>query len=208
MTTGGVVSEFTGTGINFPKGITPGPDGALWFTNAGGNSIGRITTAGVVSDYTNAAISSPQGITTGPDGALWFVNEGTNTIGRVTTAGAFTFHNDEPGYGLGFNPEGITVGPDGALWFTNTVSDSIGRMTTAGVVSNYTGTGINDPEGITTGPDGARGSAIGAITRSGGSPPPGWSPTTPDRASPFRKGSSLPTAPCGSPTSTVTPSGG
>jgi IPT/TIG domain len=32
-------------GIDEPYGITAGPDGALWFTNAGNNSMGRITTA-------------------------------------------------------------------------------------------------------------------------------------------------------------------
>jgi virginiamycin B lyase len=31
-------------GISIPGGITAGPDGALWFTDNGNNSIGRITT--------------------------------------------------------------------------------------------------------------------------------------------------------------------
>jgi streptogramin lyase len=31
-----------GTGISHPLGITSGPDGALWFTDYGSNSIGRI----------------------------------------------------------------------------------------------------------------------------------------------------------------------
>jgi IPT/TIG domain len=31
--------------IDDPEGITAGPDGALWFTNSGNDSIGRITTA-------------------------------------------------------------------------------------------------------------------------------------------------------------------
>jgi streptogramin lyase len=35
-----------------PQGITMGPDGALWFTEALGNKIGRITTAGVITEYT------------------------------------------------------------------------------------------------------------------------------------------------------------
>ena len=41
------MSNFTGNGtgirIKDPLGITAGPDGALWFTNGGSNSIGRIT---------------------------------------------------------------------------------------------------------------------------------------------------------------------
>ena len=44
ITTGGTVTNYTGTGISNPWGITSGPDGALWFTNYGNNTIGRITT--------------------------------------------------------------------------------------------------------------------------------------------------------------------
>jgi streptogramin lyase len=44
----GMVTIFTGTGIDNPIAIAAGPDGALWFTeffNGGHmNSIGRITT--------------------------------------------------------------------------------------------------------------------------------------------------------------------
>ena len=39
---GGHVTIYAG--ISSPHGITAGPDGALWFTNFGGDSIGRITT--------------------------------------------------------------------------------------------------------------------------------------------------------------------
>src|SRR5713226_6127009 len=52
-----------------PMGITAGPDGALWFTEAGGRSIGRITTAGVITEY--PIDSSSTAIVVGRDGALW-----------------------------------------------------------------------------------------------------------------------------------------
>jgi hypothetical protein len=79
-----VITNYTGTGISNPDAITAGPDGALWFTDAGNNSIGRITTGGVVTNYTGTGISNPDGITDGPDGALWFTNAGNNSIGRIT----------------------------------------------------------------------------------------------------------------------------
>ena len=81
---------FTGTGINEPDSITTGPDGALWFTNYGGNSIGRVTTSGRVTNYTGTGIDGPVGITTGPDRALWFTNSKNNSIGRITTGGKVT----------------------------------------------------------------------------------------------------------------------
>jgi virginiamycin B lyase len=78
-----------------PIAITQGSDGALWFTEAAANLIGRITTAGVITEFPiPTADSDPVGITLGPDGALWFAESGTNQpsgkIGRITTAGVIT----------------------------------------------------------------------------------------------------------------------
>ena len=87
ITTSGVISSYTGNGIDGPELITLGPDGALWFTNFNGSSIGRITTSGVVSNYIGTGISEPLDITLGPDGALWFTNWGNSSIGRITTGG-------------------------------------------------------------------------------------------------------------------------
>ena len=169
ITTAGVVTNYTGTGIDAPQSITAGPDGALWFTNWYGNSIGRITTAGVVTNYTDTGIDYPQSITPGPDGALWFTNWANNSIGRITTSGVVTNYT---GTGID-DPQSITAGPDGALWFTNEANNSIGRITTAGVVTNYTGTGIDEPDGDHHRPDGAlwftnpANNSIGRITTAG-----------------------------------------
>jgi virginiamycin B lyase len=57
-----MASNYTGTGISGPEGIAAGPDGTLWFTNFGNNSIGRITTGGVVTNYTGTGIGSPFGV--------------------------------------------------------------------------------------------------------------------------------------------------
>ena len=54
----GTVSYYADPSISDPAGIAAGPDGALWFTNHGNNSIGRITTAGTVTNYTGPSISS------------------------------------------------------------------------------------------------------------------------------------------------------
>ena len=71
----------------FPTDIAAGTDGNLWFTEALGNQIGRITTVGVVTEFpTPTADSAPYGITTGPDGNLWFTENLGNKIGRITLA--------------------------------------------------------------------------------------------------------------------------
>jgi hypothetical protein len=62
-----------------------GPDGNLWFTEALGNKIGRITPAGVITEYDlTTANSGPVGIVAGPDGNLWFTMAFANRIAKFT----------------------------------------------------------------------------------------------------------------------------
>jgi streptogramin lyase len=154
ITTGGTVSNYTGTGISDPYYITTGPDGALWFTNFTNNSIGRITPVGAITVIAVPGASSPGSITAGPVGdpnSLWFVNAGDTTIARMTTGGTVT--NKFP---TGQLVNRITSGSDGALWFTAPFDNGIGRMDTSGNV-NYYPSGlptVSWADGITAGPDG------------------------------------------------------
>ena len=127
----GKVTVYTKAGVAQPTGITQGPDGALWFTNYAGNSIGRITTAGKGTIFTGKGIDKPYLITSGPDGAVWFTNYADNAIGRITTSGTVSIFT---GNGIDA-PADITAGPDGALWFTNSGNNSVGRITDHGTSS-------------------------------------------------------------------------
>ena len=182
VTTAGVVTTVTGSGINGPFGLAAGRDGNLWFTNinsstnpAPGNSIGRITPAGVVTVFTDPAINGPYEIAAGPDGNMWFVNNGSNSIGRITTAGVITTFT---GPGID-RPHGIAAGPDGNMWF-GTGLPSVGRITPTGVITTFPDPTINrnGPYGIAAGPDGnlwftnghndvAPSNSIGRITPAG-----------------------------------------
>lgn len=83
------VTEFSiPTANSTPFAITAGADGNIWFTETGGNKIGRISLAGAITEF--SAPGAPGGITAGPDGALWFTEIGGNKIGRMTTAGVIT----------------------------------------------------------------------------------------------------------------------
>src|SRR4051812_21153438 len=62
------------TAINNPRGIVKGPDGALWYTNFGTNSIGRLSPSGEIVEYSAAAVNRPTDIAVGSDDALWFAN--------------------------------------------------------------------------------------------------------------------------------------
>lgn len=138
------------TGMSGPIGIAPGPDGSLWFTDCGSNSIGRITTAGVVTSFTGTGIDCPEGIASGPDGNVWFTNGGNDSIGRVTPAGVVS---NFAGNAIS-QPRGIAAGPDGNMWFTNFGSKVIGQITPSGVLSYFTDYRIDQPYGIAAGPDG------------------------------------------------------
>lgn len=129
LTVRGRFTDFTlPTAFSGPEGITTGPDGALWFTEAVGK-IGRITTSGALTEYKIPTGSSPYGaIVRGPDNALWFAEKtrGAPKLGRVTTAGAFSEYRIPTRRSSLVG--GITRGPDGALWFT--YGNTIGRLST------------------------------------------------------------------------------
>ena len=175
-----------------------GPDGALWFTNRDGDSIGRITTGGVITTFRHTSIRGPREIAAGPDGALWFTTSGLDRADHDPRRGQQLQARGIRG------PRGIAAGPDGALWFTNYQGGSIGRITTGGTVTSFGHPSIQGPRGITAGPDGALWFTNFQAARSGGSPPAGRSATSPDpgingpagitRSPPGR------TAPSGSPT--------
>jgi virginiamycin B lyase len=163
------VTIFKRSAISSPAGITAGPDKALWFTNFGNNSIGRITTKGKVTTFKGSDISKPTGIAAGPDGALWFNNHhrAQTWVVRMTTKGKMTVFAKGKGF---FSA--IAAGPDKAVW-TTMFGAKIFRITTAGKVTGFNV--HNTTQGITAGPDKAmwffesqsQGTVIGRINFAG-----------------------------------------
>ena len=156
--TAGVFAEFgVPTASGRPTGIAAGPDGNLWFTEIGGNEIGRITPTGTITEFAiPSSGATPLAIAAGSDGNLWFVESSTNKIGRITPTGTITGSS-------GSRPRTrrrarVHAGPDGALWFTepNSGVNKIGRVTTGGSFTDFAiPTSQSYPEAITAGPDGA-----------------------------------------------------
>ncbi len=165
---GAAVTQYGDSSISNPTSVITGADGALWFTNSGNDSVGRVTTTGMITNYADPSVAKPTAIAAGSDGALWFTNSGNSSIGRITTDGVITNFRDP----LIVTPIDITAGPDGALWFTN-LNNSIGRITTAGVVKSYVDPTISNPTSIATGPGGVlwftnySNNTIGRITTAG-----------------------------------------
>ena len=167
------VTEFTlPVDGSSPFGIATGPDGALWFSARGTDSVGSLATDGAFGPTTALAMASdPTAITAGPDGAVWFTEQGSGLIGRVTTDGTLTeFFLPSDGAG----PAGIVTGPDGALWFTERSAHRVARMATDGTTVEFQlPTPVAGPVGIAVGSDGnlwfteQRANQIGRITTDG-----------------------------------------
>jgi streptogramin lyase len=88
-------------------GITAGPDGNIWFTEYGNNTLGRITPTGVLTEFPiPKAGSYPTDITSGPDGNLWFTED--YNIGRITPTGTVTAFPIPTVY---VDPRAIVAGP-------------------------------------------------------------------------------------------------
>jgi virginiamycin B lyase len=143
-----------------PFWITPGPDGNMWFTNPGGDTIGRITPKGVVTEFKLAKGTHPQTITAAGDGNLWFTMRLQDAIGVMDTSGKLIhiYSAQQPSA----TPYSIAPSPDGAVWFTDYALDSedtldkVERMTLDGnTVDKFDLASCGcAPLGATYGPDG------------------------------------------------------
>jgi virginiamycin B lyase len=104
----------------------------LWFSEAAGNRIGKITMDGVVTEYpAPSRDSGPRAIILGPDGNLWFVESIGNAIGRMDLRGnACAFPLSRPGA----SPRGIALSPSGEFWITENAANCVVRMTTTGEI--------------------------------------------------------------------------
>ena len=89
MTPQGVVKTYTyGLGLGLlaaPLRITPGGDGALYFTDTTADAVYRVATDGTLGQAASLpAGADPHGIVSGADGALWIAERGRDRLARVT----------------------------------------------------------------------------------------------------------------------------
>ena len=114
--------------------IVSGPDGALWFTEAVGSAIGRVTTAGQITSYqTPSSNSEPLGISVGGDGNLWFTEMGANAIGQITPAGQISEYAVQMPHA---SPAGITRDTAGNLVFLEAATSRLVTLDLTTVVND------------------------------------------------------------------------
>ena len=159
------ITEFTTpAAASFPVFITPGSDGAIWFTERGAGNIARIPTNATsgtqITEFpTPTVASAPEGIVSGPDGQLWFTEQNGNKIGHIpvtATSGSDVSEITVPT--AGSDPSGITAGSDNALYFTEQSGNKVGRIptnaTSTSAITEITLSVPTVPFGIGTAADG------------------------------------------------------
>lgn len=155
--------------------ITPGADGAMWFTGGYSGALGRIDASGTVTAYATGL--TPYAVTIGQDGAVWFTNNDAS-IGRLDPATGKVTSYTAPSAGTGLPALGeIVPGPDGRLWFTEPGVGKIGALNPSdGQIAEYAvPTADSKPTGIVAGTDGrlwfteSAASNVGSIDPASGS---------------------------------------
>lgn len=118
------------TAAGSPNGLTLGPDGALYFSDFGGNHVNRVElggATGTATRVTTSPIASANGVAFLPDGTLLVASYSTGTVHRLTlTAGAETARTTFAS-GLGA-PDGIAVDADGRVYVTNNGAGTVIRL--------------------------------------------------------------------------------
>jgi virginiamycin B lyase len=137
-----------------PTTIAIAPDGTLWFTEASGNRIGRISPDGrnLKEFPLPNPNSSPRIIALGADGNMWFSEHLGNRMGRITPAGVITEFAIPTANSM---PRAIALGRDGNIWFGEFAGGRIGRITPQGVITEFAiPTPDSGPRALAAGPDG------------------------------------------------------
>jgi streptogramin lyase len=136
--------------------IARGPEGDLWLTDRGDDSIIRFSPSGKSANFAIPNMAgAPVDLTEGPDLSMWFTMDG-GKVGRLTRSGGVrVFSLPYPNQTLG----GIITGPDGNLWFTQNQGNSfaaVNRISPSGKFLTYypLPNSASDPNDLILGSDG------------------------------------------------------
>ena len=168
LSTGGIVEYEAPVAVPRPdctvcppdvQTVALGPDGNVWYVDAGQNLLGRVSPTGQIAQFhmPYQVGGGARAIVGGPGGAVWVVARGSDNaqpdwVLRVGSKGEVTKY---PTLAAGAGTESIAVGPDGNLWFTEFSANRVARLTTSGTVTEYATQAPNSsPRGIVAGPDG------------------------------------------------------
>jgi len=147
------------TGIAGAEGLVIGPDGTIYFSQGGSQSVGRLRPgAGMMPEKTWAKL--PAGATTvwgvAYDRAAKVLYAGsptTKTVYKITLEDTPTV---TPLITMTGSPNGFTMGPDGALYYSDQTGGFVDRVASGSMTKTMINTMLFlSPNGVGFGPDGA-----------------------------------------------------
>jgi streptogramin lyase len=112
--------------------VAVGPDGNIWFIEAGAGIVGHLTSL-TSSSQTGIEIHLPgsgfSAIAPGPDGNMYFTDVTNNAIGRVLTSGTTVADITEyPVPTPNASLRDLLGSPDGNIWFVESGVDKIAKL--------------------------------------------------------------------------------
>jgi RHS repeat-associated protein len=153
--------------ITFPNGIAVGPDGSVYFADAGRHRVRRVAPDGIISTVagtgvagflgdggpaTAARLSFPSWLALGPDGSLFVYDQNNVRVRRVAPDGIITTYAGNGAFGFGGDggpataatlrlsvPGGIGVGPDGSVYIADAGNHRIRRVDPDGSITTFAG---------------------------------------------------------------------
>jgi len=151
-----IAINYTGGGLNTPKGIAVDASGNVWAANSGNNSVTMLNNNGTAqsgtSGFTVGSMNAPSSIAIDTSGNAWVTNSGNSTLTELNSTG--TIGTVFTGNGLS-TPKSISFDSAGNIWVANggTGSNSVSAFTSTGTaIGNYTGSGISSPISVAVNP--------------------------------------------------------
>ncbi len=158
----------TQTQLNYPSGVTVGPDNTLYIVDTSNQRIRKIANDGTIQTVagngvagyngdnkpaTEANLHTPYSVALNRDGTIYFTDASNHRLRRInpdgmisTIAGTGTagYNGDnKPATQARLDfPHGVAIGPDDAVYIADTNNQRIRKINLEGTISSIAGTGI------------------------------------------------------------------
>lgn len=167
----GETGAATAAQLQYPVAVTPGPNGVIYFSDFGNNTVRAVSNTGSISPYvsrfsiggglsgdggqaTDAQINRPYGLAVAADGTLYMSDNANNRIRRIGPDGIITTYagygeadysgDNGPAVNAALNhPSGLAVDAAGNLYIADTNNHVIRRVDAQSkIITTVAGNGI------------------------------------------------------------------